>query len=225
MKRTGTGGLDKLAKRLDAKLAEKEKVREQVLSISRAMIRTCAESIKLMREGKGYEKLLGEAREAARKLLDITAGHPELYHSGAVENALQELAEAHILSAVLSGKEIPAPEKFDCTPPAFLLGLGDSIGEVRRVAQDALRTGDLKEAEDSLMVMEELYTALNLFDYPDAIVPVKHKQDVARGLIEKTRGEVAVSVRGRNLEEKIAALEKALSGKKRSSLAAALKKL
>jgi translin len=225
MKRTSLSSLDKLAKQIDAELAEKEKVREQVLTISRSMIRTCAEAIKLMREGKRYDKQLGEARQMASKLKSVSGSQPDIYHSGAVENALQELAEAHILSAVMAGKEIPAPDKFDCTPSAFLLGLGDAIGEVRRVAQDALRTGDFKEAEESLAVMEEMYSALNLFDYPDAIVPVKHKQDVARGLIEKTRGEVAVSVRGRNLEEKIAALEKALSGKKRSALTAYLKKL
>ena len=211
MKRSSLKGLDRLVKRLDAGLSSKDKVREQAIALSRELIRACSEAIRELREKGQAKKTLVKAGELAAKLKHVTAGYPELYASGLVENALQELAESHILEALVSGKKIPAPETFNCTPSAFLLGMGDAIGELRRVSQDALRRGNTAEAEDALHLMEGLYTALNLFDYPDAIVPLKHKQDVARGLIEKTRGDVAVAVRGRDLEEKIAALEKVLA--------------
>jgi translin len=211
MKRSPLEGLDRLVKRLDLGLSAKDKVRERAIALSRELIRACSEAIRELRENGQAKKTLGRAGELASKLKKATAGYPELHASGLVENALQELAEAHILEAIITGKRIPAPETFNCTPSAFLLGMGDAIGELRRMSQDALRHGNIDDAEGALHLMEGLYTALNLFDYPDAIVPLKHKQDVARGLIEKTRGEVAVAVRGRDLEQKIAALEKVLA--------------
>jgi translin len=204
MKRSSLKGLDALVRRLDADLAAKDAVREKVIALSREMVRASAESIRELRERGRAGKGLSRARELASKLKKATAGFPELFASGTAENALQEVA-------IISGRPVPAPESFSCTASAFLLGLGDAIGELRRMSQDALRRGDLREAEEALHLMESLYTAINLFDYPDAIVPLKHKQDVARGLIEKTRGEVAVAVRGRDLERKIAALEKVLA--------------
>jgi translin len=211
MKRSSLKGLETLVKRLDAGLSSKDKVREQAIALSRELVRACSEAIRELREKGQAKKALERADGLAARLKKATAAYPELHASGLVENALQELAESHILEALVTGKRIPAPETFNCTPSAFLLGMGDAIGELRRVSQDALRKGNIAEAEDALHLMEGLYTPLNLFDYPDAIVPLKHKQDVARGLIEKTRGEVAVAVRGRDLEEKIAALEKVLA--------------
>jgi len=211
MKRSSLEGLDRLVKRLDAGLSSKDKVRERAIALSRELVRACSEAIRELREKGKAEKSLARAGGLAKKLKNATAGYPALHASGLVENALQELAEAHILEAIIAGKRIPAPETFNCTPSAFLLGMGDAIGELRRMSQDALRHGNITDAEDALHLMEGLYTALNLFDYPDAIVPLKHKQDVARGLIEKTRGEVLVAVRGRDLEQKIAALEKVLA--------------
>jgi translin len=211
MKRSSLAGLDAMIRRMDRELSGKDRVRELTIPLSREIIRTCAEAIRTMRTGGQSGRLLQEARKGAARLRKVTARHPELYHSGTVQNALQELAEAFILVALINGERIPSPESIDCTPGSYLAGMGDAIGELRRVAQDAMRKGELGEAEDSLSLMEGLFSALVRFDYPDAIAPVKHKQDVARGLIEKTRGEVAVAVRGRNLEQKIAALEKVLA--------------
>ncbi len=211
MKRSSLGGLDTLVKRLDGLLSAKDKVRERAIALSRELVRTCAEAIRELRERGRAKKALARADALAVELEEAMAGYPGLFASGLVESALQELAEAHILEALVLGKRIPAPETFHCTASAFLLGMGDAIGELRRVCQDALRKGNIAGAEDALHLMEGLYAPLNLFDYPDAIVPLKHKQDVARGLIEKTRGEVAVAVRGRDLEKKIAALEKVLA--------------
>jgi len=213
MKRSSLSGLEAMIRRMDRELSEKERARELTIPISRETIRTCAEAIRAIRSGGHSEKLLEDARGGAAKLHQATARHPELYHSGTVQNALQEMAEAFILDALVNGRRLPAPEGIGCTPGAYLAGMGDAIGELRRIAQDALRKGDILEAEDSLALMEGLFNALVLFDYPDAIAPVKHKQDVARGLIEKTRGEVAVAARSKMLEEKIAALESLLAGK------------
>ena len=86
---------------------------------------------------------------------------------------------------------------------AYLLGLADTVGELRRFTLDALRGGDLPTAERYLAVMEEILEALLRFDYPAALVALKPKQDTARALIERTRGELAVAVRGMALEAKL----------------------
>jgi len=199
---------------MDKELSEKEHVRELTIPLSRKTIRTCAEAIRTMRSGGPSVRLLEQARCSAAGLKRVTARHPELYQSGTVQNALQEMAEAFILAALIRGDRLPPPDSIDCPPAAYLSGMGDAIGELRRITQDALRKGELWEAEEALAIMEGLFSALAMFDYPDAIAPVKHKQDVARGLIEKTRGEVAVAVRGHRLELKIAALESLLAPKR-----------
>jgi translin len=214
MKRSSLAGLEAMIRRMDRELSEKEHVRELTIPLSRKTIRTCAEAIRTMRSGGPSVRLLEQARQSAAGLKKATARHPELYQSGTVHNALQEMAEAFILAALIKGDRLPPPESIDCPPAAYLCGMGDAIGELRRITQDALRKGELQEAEAALAIMEGLFSALVMFDYPDAIAPVKHKQDVARGLIEKTRGEVAVAVRGHGLEQKIAALESLLAGKR-----------
>ncbi|MGQ9582413.1 MAG: hypothetical protein ACUVV6_02745 [Thermoplasmatota archaeon] len=211
MSRSALEGLEAIVRRIDAQLSSKERAREQTLVLSREMVRTCASAIRNLRNKQRSAKLLASARVLAVRLRAATSAYPELFASGTVENALQELAEAFIIDAIVNGRPLPPPEAINCTPTAYILGVGDAIGELRRMAQDALRRGELSRAEELLRTMEGLFSALNMFDYPDAIVPLKHKQDVARSLIEKTRGEVAVSVRGRELERKLAALEKVLA--------------
>jgi len=204
-------GLDRLVRRLDAGLSSKDKVREQAIALSRELVRACAEAIRELREKGRAGKALGRAGEVAGEAPEAKAGYRRILRlRDGRERALQELAEAHILEALVTGKRIPAP-RHSTARPRVPLGMGDAIGELRRVSQDALRRGNIAEAEDALRLMEGLFAPLNLFDYPDAIVPLKHKQDVARGLIEKTPGRGGgAAVRGRDLERKIAALGEGL---------------
>ena len=141
------------------------------------------------------------------KLKSVLEDHPELYHAGFVENALQELAEAAIVHAIAKGMPLPSPREAGATDASYLLGLGDVVGELRRFALEALRRGDVAGAADHLKTMEDIFDALVRFDYPTALVALKRKQDVARSLIEKTRGEIAVATRGKALEDKIDRLE------------------
>jgi translin len=92
------------------------------------------------------------------------------------------------------------------TDTAYLLGLGDVVGELRRFSLEHLRQGDIKLASAYLEKMERIQDALMRFDYPTALVALKRKQDVARSLIEKTRGEVAVAARSQELADKLDAV-------------------
>lgn len=192
---------------IESRLDEKDEVRELALKSSRAIARLSSQAIHGLHKGEDSGGPLREAREEAMKLKSVLEDHPDLYHAGFVENALQELAEASIVHAIAKGGPLPTPREAGATDAAYLLGLGDVVGELRRFALEALRRGDVAGAADHLKTMEDIFDALVRFDYPSALVALKRKQDVARSLIEKTRGEIAVATRGKALEDKIDRLE------------------
>ena len=91
----------------------------------------------------------------------------------------------------MKGEDLPDPDSIQTTSSAYLLGLCDVVGELRRGALDFMLEGNTVKAEEYLGYMDRIYDAIMSFDYPSSLVPVKKKQDMVRGLIEKTRGELA----------------------------------
>ncbi len=108
-------------------------------------------------------------------------------------DALQEGVEAALLASIVRGETLPGPGDLGVDPEPYLLGLGDVVGEVRRLALDRLAHDDLATAEAYVELMEQLSTSLLRFDTTRAIVPLKPKQDTARALLERTRGEVVMA--------------------------------
>jgi translin len=108
-------------------------------------------------------------------------------------DALQEAVEASLLGAIVTRAPLPSPSDLDVEPEPYLLGLGDVVGEVRRLVLERLGADDLDGAERHLRLMEELTQALLRFDTSRAIVQLKPKQDTARALVERTRGEVVMA--------------------------------
>lgn len=108
-------------------------------------------------------------------------------------DALQESVEALVLGAIVSDEPIPGPAELGVEPEPYLLGLGDVVGEVRRLVLDRLARDDLAGAEVDLALMDHLTRTLLGFDTTRAIVPLKPKQDTARALLERTRGEVVMA--------------------------------
>ena len=197
-------GLDDIAEAIEAEMDEKDEIREIALKSSRSVIRLCSSAIRMIhKEKEDVNEILAEAQEELHRLKGITKDFPALFHSGFVESAMQEYAEAIILHAITSGQDIPGPEKLGVTSEGYLLGMGDVIGELRRQAVDSLRHGRIEKASGYLDIMEELYEFIMRFHYPSSMVAIKRKQDIARGVIEKTRGEVAVAIRTHALEKKI----------------------
>lgn len=180
----------------------KDKLREDAVRRCRGILRASTGAVRAMHQGEDAGPAIEAAVREAGLLERALAEHPDVYGSGFVEEALQELAEAAIVHAILGKRALPSPESLHCPPLAYLLGLGDAVGELRRAALDAMRLGKWKEAEALLRWMDELFDVLMRFDQPVA-GHVRRKQDVARSLVEKTRGELTVTMRGRALEESI----------------------
>jgi translin len=202
--------LGQIAQRIQDSLEEKDTVREIAIKSSRAIIRMSSGVVHGMHKGIDGEALLDEAIDEAHKLKSVLSEHVDIWYSGIVQDALQEVAEAAILTSIVKGEGLPEPDRLGMPGPAYLMGMADTIGELRRFSLEALRRGETACAEKYLDIMEELFLVIMRFDYPDAIVSIRRKQDIARSVLEKTRGDVSLAVSGERLQARLADLEKRL---------------
>ena len=196
--------LDGIIEKIDSCIGEKEKVREEALKVSRDIIISCRRGIQQLHRGQlqEAEEYIREASEKLTMLNDITKDHADIFHTGFVENATQEYVEIHCLYNIMKGENLPDPDAIQTTYSAYLLGLCDVVGELRRAALDFMLEGNTAKASEYLEYMDQIYDAIMSFDYPSSLVPVKKKQDMVRGLIEKTRGELVVSSCERRIHDK-----------------------
>ena len=195
--------LEGIIEGMEARLDEKDAVRELALKSSRTIARLAGEAVRRIHRGEDMIDLLREVRDRNGELSSALRDHLDIYYAGYIENAHQELAEVSILHSIVENKPLPTPSDLEVTDKAYLMGFGDVVGELRRITLDALKRGDADAANEHLQQMEEIFTVLMRFDFPSALLAIKRKQDIARRLLEKTRGEVAVASYGKSLEEKM----------------------
>ncbi|HIH01584.1 TPA: translin family protein [Thermoplasmata archaeon] len=195
--------LETVIAKIEAELDEKDQIREIALKSSRAVVRLSGSALKGLHRGEEVKDQLSDLKDEVSRLSSLLAEHPDLTRTGYVESAFQEYAEVGIVMSLLQRDDVPLPEDLGVGSAPYLTALGDVVGELRRFALEELRKGNVDKASHFLDRMEDLYHALIRFDYPDAIAAVKHKQDVARSLLEKTRGDVAVAVNARRLHDKL----------------------
>jgi len=187
--------LEKIIEKIEKNIDDKDRVREIALRLSRDIIIACRKSIQLIHQNsmKESHKLIKNASSRLSELYDFTKNHNELSHAGFVENAAQEVVEAVCLYNIMHNKDLPYPDKLEVTYSSYLQGLCDVVGELRRKSLDSILNGDSDIAHKYLKLMEEIYDAIIRFDYPSGLIPIKRKQDMVRGIIEKTRGEIVVA--------------------------------
>lgn len=184
--------------------------REQALAETRRIVRLSANSIRAAHRGDFDEAdgLLGQARERLDTLTTSLADFPSIYWAGYVKDAQREAAEASLTVAILAGRRWPDPDEIGVEGAIYLKALAETTGELRRHALDAMRRGDLKRAEQMLSIMNDIYDLLVTVDYPDAVTGgLRRLTDMARGVTERTRGDLTVSLQQRKLREALAHLE------------------
>lgn len=169
-----------------------ERKREEAISMAREIIRGTKHVIHAIHCGKPHDELLNATRMSMRKLNDSVGDVPKVLHSGVVQDAMMEFAEASILSSIVTAGRIPSYKELEITPPAWVLGLADSVGELRRMVLDSLPE-DLEYAESLFKTMENIHFNIMMFDVSDAVIPIRHKQDVSRSVVEKTRADVTAA--------------------------------
>jgi len=196
--------LDGIIEKIENHIGEKEKIREDALKTSRDIIICCRKGIQQLHRNQieEAETYIKQASAKLAQLYDITTGHADIFHAGFVENAAQEFVEIQCLYNIMKGADLPDPDSLQTTYSAYLLGLCDVVGELRRGALDFMLEGNITKANEYLGYMDRIYDAIMSFDYPSALVPIKKKQDMIRSLIEKTRGELVVSSCERRIHDK-----------------------
>lgn len=202
---------DQIRKNFDSRTA----AREQALAHARQLTRACSLAIRAVHRDdiETMQAQLNEARQLADTLRTSLASHPDLYHAGYTQDALKEYVEANVTCALIKNQPLPTPEELVVEPATFLNGLAEVVGELRRRTMDILRHGYSTEAERLLGVMDDIYSVLVTMDYPDAITNgLRRQTDLARGIIEKTRGDITFSLRGGHLEKAIGRLIHQLNG-------------
>jgi translin len=196
--------LDPLSADLHRRFDQKMVAREAALVASRRAIRSSANAIRAIHRGEDDEaaKLMNEARAALDEGERATTDHPDVRHAGFIHDAAKEYAEARLTEAVVKGKDLPTPDEVRVSPSAYLNGMAETVGEARRVVLDLLRHRQVGRAEEILQAMDDIYYLLVTIDYPDAITGnLRRSTDVARSIIEKTRGDLTVALVQQDLRD------------------------
>lgn len=202
--------LDEIITRVHQSLEIRTALRDAALTRSRSLTRHCANAIRAVHreEFDLADEELQSARSLASLLHQDLDGYWDIYYAGYTQDALKEFAEASIFSALVLDHPLPTPEELELEPATFLQGLAESAGELRRRCLDILREGHSEEAERLLENMEDIYAVLVTMDYPDAITGgLRRLTDIVRGVTERTRGDVTISLRQQKLEFHLTSLE------------------
>ena len=196
--------LSELARSIQSRLDAKNAAREQALPAARRSIRASANAIRAIHrlEFDAAKTLIADSRASLDEGLAAVEGQADIRHAGYLQDAQKEYAEAHLTLALVTGTDLPGPTELEVEDAAYLGGMSDAIGEGRRRLLDLLRTGDVEQAEQLLDAMEEMFGVLVTMDYPDAItMNLRRATDVSRSLIEKTRGDLSISVVQKDLRD------------------------
>lgn len=203
-----------LAENMLSSFDAKDRAREESLKLSREVIRFCSSAIRSIHRGelREAERLMNEAGASLQRIRDQLKDHQDIRYAGFVDGAEQEYAEARSVYSITTAQRILTPEEVGVDPVNYLGGLGDTTGELRRHILNLIREGRPKEGEIFLDIMEEIYHLLMLFDYPDAITRgLRRKGDLARSMLERTRGDLTNAIEMGKVEASLRTLEDKLN--------------
>lgn len=192
-----TAPLEAIIPAIVAGLAARNEAREKGLAASRALIRMSANSIRAVhrQEFDRARAILDEARALRDEALAALQAYPDVLYAGFFHDAQKEYAEARTTLALISGGQIPSPEELGVAAPAYLNGIAEAVGEMRRMLLDRLRRGEYDGCEALLAAMDDIYSALVTIDFPDAMTGgLRRTTDQTRGILEKTRGDLTMAM-------------------------------
>jgi translin len=206
--------LEKIADHIRMNFDARTIARDKALAQARQLTRACSLAIRAVHRSdtESMDDQLVQANKLADTLRNDLSDHPDLFFAGYTQDALKEFAEAEVTCALIRNLPLPTPEELGVVDATYLNGLAEVIGELRRRILDILRNGYSEEAERLLGYMDDIYSILVTMDYPDAITHgLRRQTDIARSIIEKTRGDITFSLRGEHLEQAIGRLSTQLN--------------
>ncbi len=205
-----TDNLDSIAEQIRLSFSVKDTAREKALPLCREVIRHCSNAIRAVhrREFDQAKGLLQSARNLLNEAEQAITDYSELSSTGFIRDAQKEFAEGSITLALVTGNQPPTPDELGIDFTAYLNGLGEAVGELRRYLLDSMRKGDLSRGDELLSAMDDIYNILVTMDFPEAITyGLRHTTDRVRGILEKTRSDLTLVIRQKALEQRLGKFE------------------
>jgi translin len=206
-----TDNLDSITYKIRADFQAKDAAREKVLPLCREIIRHCSRAIRALHRQQfddakdmldGAHKLVGEAKHSLDE-------YGEMQHSRFLLDAQKEFVEGSVTLALITEQKLPDPDELGVDYAAYLNGLGEAVGELRRYILDSLRRGDQSRGEQLLQAMDDIYEVLVTMDFPDAITgSLRHTTDTVRAVLERTRSDLTLAIQQKSLENKLEKLDR-----------------
>ena len=201
-----TSKFQTIASQIENRLIELDKVREEIIRLSRQVVKNSGQSIenfhsKNLEQSK--EKLL-KAKHALSEVGKYLEENPSFQQIGIVGVAMQEYAEAELLYELIQNNKLLSFEEIQINEQSYILGIADLIGELRRYILEKLVEGQVDEAKQYYEVMKKLYGSFLQIDYGKNLIPeFRRKKDTARVLVERTLSDLFVAVQGKKLQERL----------------------
>jgi translin len=183
--------------------------RDMVLKESRDIIAASSRAIIDVHTGrlKDGESELARAKRLLASLKKSSDGSVSRY----LVPPEAEVVEASAVVSLAKGAPLPSMDALGASPEAYLLGMLDAVGELKRMVLDSILQRKLQKAKRYFEVMEELYSMCSPLSVYDHVVSgVRRKVDVARMLVEDTRGLLAEEIGRDSVSVSMARLEKRL---------------
>jgi translin len=202
--------IDAIVEEIRRSFDSRTAARDLALAQTRLLTRHCANAIRAIHRDETAlaDDHLTEAKRLVNSLKSDLSDYPDLYFAGYTQDALKEYAEANLVYALVHQNEIPGPVDLTVEVSTYMQGLAEAVGELRRRCLDQLRLGNSEEAGRLLNVMDDIFTELITMDYPDAITGgLRRLTDIARSLLERTRGDLTISLRQEQLEKMLRRVE------------------
>ncbi len=209
--------LAQIIENIRGEFTAKNQIRDTTLNRSRELIRFCALSVRAIHrhDWEDAARLLQTAREAAAVMAGDLQQYPDLYHTGYTQDALKELAEAHLLYAFVRGEDLPGPAELNMPAAAYLNGLAEAASELRRFILDLIRRGQPGEGEGYHAAMDDVYSQLITIDFPDSLTGgLRRTTDMLRAVLERTTGDLTVAVRQEQLQAALRSVEERVNGQR-----------
>ncbi len=201
-----TDGLNEIADSARDHFTAKHGAREQALPLCRETVRFSANAIRCVhrREFEAAEELIAKAAANLKQVGAALSQHRDIFHAGFVHDAQKEYVEAATTLALIAGRPLPGPDDLGVLAAAYMNGIAETIGELRRHLLDSLREGDVAHCEDVLAAMGDIYDVLVTMDFPEAITGgLRRTTDAMRGILERTRGDFTMAAVQRELEQRL----------------------
>jgi translin len=203
-------GVEESLKGIEGNLQEVLGRRERILKTSRDCISLCSKAIVHLHTGK-----TGEAQREIKEAEKILKGLRKEASAGTLSRYLAspeaEFVEAVSVEAIVLGMAIPRAKELGVSGEGYLMGLLDTVGEVKRLLLDAIMRSEIDKAKKYFELMESLYSVLSPFAVFDNVVNgLRRKIDVARMLTEDVRGVMAEEARRSNLVNSMQDLQTSL---------------